>query len=208
MTQLDNALNGGVVAAEARRKIRLRPIALKVHRWAALAAMLWLIVLGLTGFSLNHPQWRWLQQVTVTEAFASKHVLQDEARGTIIRKFQVNHAAPGEMLGEAGEDFGAARTAVSAGLPCRIQRPKARRSCSSWCLTAVSPGTRSISPPTTVFGWSTEPAGLRCRWLCQDSVSPIWRGAPGHSAARGCGGSQRTVPIESGRRRLRDMAGQ
>lgn len=99
MTQLDNTRNDGGVAAEARQKIRLRPIALKVHRWAALAAMLWLIVLGLTGFLLNNAQWRWLQQVTVTEAFASKHVLQDEALGTIIRKFQVNRATPGEMLG-------------------------------------------------------------------------------------------------------------
>lgn len=68
----------------------LRSGVLKFHRWLGLIAMAWLIVLGATGVVLDHPEWRWTKQWTLTEAFASPHVLDDEARGTVLRQFQVN----------------------------------------------------------------------------------------------------------------------
>lgn len=100
MTEMNQTLDETASAAAIERsRGRLRRVALTLHRWAGLAAMLWLTVLGITGFMLNHPEWRWIQQVTVTDVFASKHVLEDEARGTIVRKFQVNPSRPQEILG-------------------------------------------------------------------------------------------------------------
>lgn len=33
-----------------------------IHKWAGLFGALWLVVLGLTGFFLDHDHWRWMQQ--------------------------------------------------------------------------------------------------------------------------------------------------
>lgn len=99
MTELNRTLDEPASAASAvRGRGRLRRAALTLHRWAGLVAMSWLTVLGITGVMLNHPEWRWIQQVTVTDAFASKHVLEDEVRGTIVRKFQINPSASQEIL--------------------------------------------------------------------------------------------------------------
>lgn len=37
----------------------------RIHRWVGLASALWLSVLGLTGFVLDHRDWRWLWQPAV-----------------------------------------------------------------------------------------------------------------------------------------------
>jgi len=42
-----------------------------VHKWAGLSAALWLIVLGSTGFVLDHPEWRGPNQITVPERWGS-----------------------------------------------------------------------------------------------------------------------------------------
>lgn len=42
-----------------------------VHKWAGLTAAVWLIVLGATGFVLDHPDWRLSNQVTVPESWGS-----------------------------------------------------------------------------------------------------------------------------------------
>ena len=70
-----------------------------VHRWCGLTAMAWLVMVAASGVILDHPEWRWAQQWTVTERFASDHVFQDETLGTIIRKFQINEANGQELIG-------------------------------------------------------------------------------------------------------------
>ncbi len=60
------------------------------HRWIGLATFVWIAVLGFTGVVLDHPEWRWARQWTVTEQFASEHVIEDQVIGTIVRFFQVN----------------------------------------------------------------------------------------------------------------------
>jgi hypothetical protein len=70
-----------------------------LHRWAGLAAFVWLIVLGVTGFVLDHPEWRWAKQWTLPDTFASDHVLNDQVKGTIVRRFQMNPTNPRELIG-------------------------------------------------------------------------------------------------------------
>jgi hypothetical protein len=93
----------------ARFKSGLRRITRKVHRWAGLAAMAWLVVLGATGIVLDHPEWRWAKQVTLTEAWGSQHVLQDEVRGIILRQFTINPDNGDQMI--AGGERGLWRSA-------------------------------------------------------------------------------------------------
>ncbi|MEZ5566087.1 MAG: hypothetical protein R3F24_11425 [Gammaproteobacteria bacterium] len=93
---------------------RLRAVALKVHRWLGLTAMAWLVVLGATGVILDHPNWRWTKQWTVTEAFGSPHVLEDEAKGTILRQFQINPDNSAQWL--AGGERGLAQCGCRANL--------------------------------------------------------------------------------------------
>lgn len=88
---------------------RIRSAALKLHRWLGLSAMAWLVVLGTTGIVLDHPEWRWAKQWTVTEAFGTAHVLEEEAKGTMLRQFQINPDNPSQWL--AGGERGLWRSA-------------------------------------------------------------------------------------------------
>lgn len=82
----------------------VRQIARQVHLWLGLIAFAWLFVLGITGFILDHPEWRWTKQWTVTSAFGSDHIFIDETLGIILRNFHVDHTNPERMIagGERG----------------------------------------------------------------------------------------------------------
>lgn len=79
-------------------------IARKVHTWLGLIALAWLFVLGVTGFILDHPEWRWTKQWTVTSAFGSDHIFIDETLGIILRNFHVDPDNTDRMIagGERG----------------------------------------------------------------------------------------------------------
>ena len=70
-----------------------------IHKWGGLVAMAWLTVLGVTGLILDHPEWRWTQQWTMSSAFGSDHVLNDETLGTIVRKFHIKESDPNKLIG-------------------------------------------------------------------------------------------------------------
>ncbi|MEQ9110353.1 MAG: PepSY domain-containing protein [Rhodospirillaceae bacterium] len=72
------------------------------HRWIGLATFVWIAVLGFTGVVLDHPEWRWARQVTVTERFASDHLMQDQVIGNIARYFQVNPENADHMITGSG----------------------------------------------------------------------------------------------------------
>lgn len=74
-------------------------VARKVHTWLGLVALSWLFVLGVTGFILDHPEWRWTKQWTVTSAFGSDHIFIDETLGIILRNFQVDPDNAERMIG-------------------------------------------------------------------------------------------------------------
>lgn len=68
----------------------------KVHKIAGLAALGWLLVLGLTGFLLDHHEWRWLNQNSVPAAWTSKAI------GRLVPATVMRHIAVSE-----GTIFGA-----------------------------------------------------------------------------------------------------
>jgi hypothetical protein len=52
-------------APKPRGGRKLRGLLLLAHRWVGLAAFVWLFVVGLTGFFLGNPQWRWQNQTVI-----------------------------------------------------------------------------------------------------------------------------------------------
>lgn len=64
----------------------------RIHKWMGLVAAAWLIVLGLTGFLLDHRDtWRWLWQDGVTESWINDDVV-DKSKTGQTRLYQINPA--------------------------------------------------------------------------------------------------------------------
>ena len=61
----------------------------RVHKWAGLLAALWLAVLGLTGFFLDHRDWRWMSQPVMPAAWLAAPVAEKSLSGAI-SLYQVN----------------------------------------------------------------------------------------------------------------------
>ncbi len=55
-----------------------------IHKIAGLSALVWLAVLGLTGWILDHHEWRWSHQWTVPQSWASTGINR-LVRGTVMR---------------------------------------------------------------------------------------------------------------------------
>ncbi|MBM3515483.1 MAG: hypothetical protein FJX59_17480, partial [Alphaproteobacteria bacterium] len=55
-----------------------------IHKLAGLTALIWLSVLGLTGWILDHHEWRWSHQWTVPQGWASPQINR-LVRGTVMR---------------------------------------------------------------------------------------------------------------------------
>lgn len=55
----------------------------QLHRWIGLVVMLWLLVLGLTGWALAHREARWIQQSTVPEWMVSERMQRLSQNGPI-----------------------------------------------------------------------------------------------------------------------------
>lgn len=57
----------------------------RAHKWLGIAAALWLAVLGVTGFFLDHRDWRWIWQTSVPDSLFSEDVLKKKAaRDTLV----------------------------------------------------------------------------------------------------------------------------
>lgn len=61
----------------------------EIHKIAGLIALAWLTVLGLTGWILNHHEWRWSHQWTVPDWVTSARI-DRLVRGTIMRNFMAD----------------------------------------------------------------------------------------------------------------------
>lgn len=70
----------------------------KLHRWAGLAALLWLSVLGATGILLDHHEWRFLNQISVPESWMSPD-MNRLTRGTIMRHMEIVPDRPEHWIG-------------------------------------------------------------------------------------------------------------
>jgi len=80
------------------RRDRALPRLITVHQILALVALLWLSVLGLTGWILDHHEWRWSQQWTMPAAWTSPAITR-LVRGTIMRKIEVVQTTPPTLVG-------------------------------------------------------------------------------------------------------------
>ena len=72
---IDDAKRGAVTTAapdaissvpKMRRGTRFRDLLVKTHRWVALATLVWLFFVGITGFFLGRVEWRWLHQTVIS----------------------------------------------------------------------------------------------------------------------------------------------
>ncbi|MDH5542826.1 MAG: PepSY domain-containing protein [Nitrospinota bacterium] len=67
-------------ASERKRPLNMH----RLHKWGGLVAALWIFVLGITGFLIDHRgEWRWLWQVTVPEYLVSQKVLEKSTDSAI-----------------------------------------------------------------------------------------------------------------------------
>ena len=64
-----------------------------LHKWIGLFAAVWLGVLGLTGFFLDHDSWRWLQQAEAPSWLTTNWLLEN-TRWSVARLMQVDPADP------------------------------------------------------------------------------------------------------------------
>ncbi|NKB43878.1 MAG: hypothetical protein GKS03_06320 [Alphaproteobacteria bacterium] len=86
---------------------RFYPVVRLVHRWAGLAALAWLSVLGITGWILDHHDWRWSHQWSVPSWVTSARI-DRLVPGTVIRHIQVD--ANDEQLWIGASERGLWRT--------------------------------------------------------------------------------------------------
>ncbi len=70
----------------------------RIHKWAGLAAGLWLLVLGVTGFMLDHRDWRWMWQQGVPEVFASERIVDKARSGGVVRLYRIDPEAPESLV--------------------------------------------------------------------------------------------------------------
>ena len=82
-------------ASSPKAPSRVYPVVRKVHKWAGLIALAWLSVLGITGWILDHHDWRWTHQGTVPEWVTSARI-DRLVNGTIMRHIEVDE---GEQRG-------------------------------------------------------------------------------------------------------------
>lgn len=70
----------------------------RIHKWMGLIAAVWLIVLGLTGFLLDHRDtWRWLWQGGISKTFVNKNVV-DKSKDGQIKYYQINPNNPQQQV--------------------------------------------------------------------------------------------------------------
>ena len=69
-----------------------------IHKVAGLTALLWLTVLGVTGWILDHHAWRWSHQWTVSDSITSKAIGR-LVRGTVMREFMADPTDANRYLG-------------------------------------------------------------------------------------------------------------
>jgi hypothetical protein len=87
-----------LVAAAPKARPSAWTVLRTVHKIAGLIALAWLTVLGLTGWILNHHEWRWSHQWTVPDWVTSARI-DRLVRGTVMRQFMADPADPNRYLG-------------------------------------------------------------------------------------------------------------
>ena len=69
-----------------------------MHKWAGLAAGLWLLALGVTGFFLDHRDWGWMWRATVPEALVPDRIIERGRSGGVVRLYRIDPENPDRLL--------------------------------------------------------------------------------------------------------------
>lgn len=77
---------------------RFYPVIRLIHRWAGLIALGWLSVLGITGWILDHHDWRWTHQWSVPGWVTSARI-DRLVPGTVMRHVEVDPANDQHWIG-------------------------------------------------------------------------------------------------------------
>ena len=77
----------------ARRSVDGYRLAFLIHKWVGLAAALWLGVLGLTGFFLDHDSWRWQWQSKAPNWIVPQILMESSAK-SVVRLLQIEPQNP------------------------------------------------------------------------------------------------------------------
>lgn len=85
-------------ATKGQPSARVYPVVRVIHKWAGLIALAWLSVLGITGWMLDHHDWRWTHQWTVPSWVTSARI-DRLVNGTIIRHIEVDQDDPSRWIG-------------------------------------------------------------------------------------------------------------
>lgn len=65
---------------QEKRRLTLR----RAHKWLGITAGLWLTVLGVTGFFLDHRDWRWIWQTTVSDFLFPESILKNKTERELL----------------------------------------------------------------------------------------------------------------------------
>jgi hypothetical protein len=94
----DVAANGTDTKTRSKSASRFQPLIRTVHKYAGLAALGWLSVLGITGWILDHHDWRWTHQWAVPDWVTSARI-DRLVPGTIMRHIEVDAQDPQRWIG-------------------------------------------------------------------------------------------------------------
>ena len=94
----DVTANGTQTKAKTKHASRFYPTIRTVHKYAGLTALLWLSVLGITGWILDHHDWRWTHQWSVPSWVTSARI-DRLVPGTVMRHIEVDAADPRRWIG-------------------------------------------------------------------------------------------------------------
>lgn len=121
------------------------------HKWSGIVAAVWLLVLGFTGFMIDHREWHWLWHSTVSESWIPERVVKN-ARSSVVRVMRVNPQKPDQQL--AGGERGFWRSTDNG---------------ANW----TTPSFEGLSPPPTILALENDPASV------SNSATPwtIWLGS-------------------------------
>lgn len=85
-------------ATSARGGSKIHHWSFVIHKWTGLFAAVWLCVLGLTGFFLDHQSWRWQNQLTAP-AWLTPQALEDNAKNNLLRLYQIDPLEQAHLIG-------------------------------------------------------------------------------------------------------------